>query len=109
MPRSSIFVGERYLGEIAYPQSSPLHIASHSLAYFCSECGEIWARFVCLREDGTPGRFFAHQGPCESHQDSWSIPGTLLSGAMEQILDRLPPDALRREFTLHLSYYESLK
>lgn len=106
MPIARYFVGSAYLGEVEVP-----HARSH--AFFCATCGEIWARIV------TPeGPTWCNCAPCASHSaalacESADFPGTLL-GIFDRAalaprldwvrtLDYLPPDALQREFLLHLN------
>lgn len=43
---------------------------------------------------------------CEKHRDPWNIPGSLLAWHLENLLESLPPEALKREFMIHLNHYE---
>lgn len=73
------------------------------IAYFCPECGDIWAR-VSLRDSRGAYRHWdvAIVG-CEAHGDLWEVPGSLLSGYRNAgYLEYLPEPALRREFEVHL-------
>ena len=40
---------------------------------------------------------------CEKHPDHWNTPGSLLANHLERLIDSLPPEAIRREFHLHLN------
>jgi len=104
---TSYFLGTQHLGD------SP--IVSDSIAYFCRRCGDIWARAVAGSE------WQIEQTPCEAHASSgvadWNkVPGSLLNGLVSQnflgkflhaaAIESFPPEVIRREFTLHLDYYE---
>ena len=39
---------------------------------------------------------------CEKHPDHWNLPGSLLANHLEYLLDSLPPEALIREFQIHM-------
>jgi len=39
---------------------------------------------------------------CEKHPDYWNVPGSLLAEHLEYLLDSLPPEALVREFQIHM-------
>ncbi len=101
------FLGTQCLGE------SP--VSCDSVAYFCASCGEIWARCV------SRPHWQIEVVPCESHgpscvADARALPGSLINNFISRdylgsfrwgtALESLPPDALRREFLLHLQYYE---
>ena len=108
MYTSTILVGDEYLGTIEYSDASgrDRHVVSHGIAYFCQDCGEVWARLISVGPRGQ-GKFFTTLIPCAQHSDGWNLPGSLLGGMMEQILRDLPPDAVRREFNLFMKKYES--
>lgn len=107
MYTSTILVGEAHLGTIEYPdEAGNLHVVSHSIAYFCFTCGDVWARLVSTGPSGKQGVFYPISLPCARHSDGWNLPGSLLGGMMEQILGDLPPDAVRREFNLLMQKYE---
>ena len=107
MYTSTILVGGEHLGTIEYPnEAGNRHVVSHSIAYFCQDCGEVWARIVSTGPAGKQGKFFTTHLPCLHHNDGGNIPGSLLGGMMEQILNDLPLDAARREFELLIQKYE---
>lgn len=98
-----IFVGNRLLGEISYDSGRPdLRWKRCSYAMFCKACGEIWARVVMNNSRGEQQSFDLIHAACEHHPDPWDVPGTLLVNHLEYLLDLLPPEALIREFQLHM-------
>ena len=98
-----IFVGKDFLGEFLYdPGEHPeMHWKRDSTAYFCGECGEVWARLVIVAT-GRPQFFEVERVACEKHRDPWHIAGSLLAGRLDGFLDLLPAAALRRELLIHL-------
>lgn len=96
--------------------SSPA-TASRSFAYFCTTCGEIWARAW----SSTSAEWDVEVAPCTEHRpqgvaDWGRIPGSLLHPrtrsadlprwAQSISLEHLPPAVLRRELEVHLNYAE---
>ena len=51
---------------------------------------------------GRQKSFKALRVSCEKHHDWWNVAGSLLSGHYEYLLNDLPPDAIKREFKIHL-------
>ena len=105
---ASFFVNDQYLGQSQVPD-----LADYSHAFFCSSCGNIWARIVVGNR-----LTYCHQVPCAAHQPTFpaewtAFPGSLLGIFTEatlvplmdkaRTLDCLPPDALLREFQVHLN------
>ena len=78
------------------------------MAYFCPHCGEIWGRVVLVDSEGTVRPFDeVFRIACEQHPDQWEIAGSLIGGYRgEELLDYLPPEALKREFEIHLRELE---
>ena len=87
-------------------------IVPHSLAYFCTTCGEIWGRIACETEGHSP-HWSVEVCPCLHHSRSgvpdWSkIPGTITDAFLTErslskmwwgrALEHLPPKVLRQEF-----------
>ena len=98
-----IFVGNKMLGEISYDSGrSDLRWHRCSYALFCRFCGEVWARIVMHDTGRVQQTFEPIKIACENHPDQWNIPGSLLADHLEHLLDSLPPEALIREFQLHL-------
>ena len=98
-----IFVGNKMLGEISYDSGrSDLRWRRCSYALFCRFCGEVWARIVMHDTGRVQQTFEPIKVACENHPDQWNIPGSLLADHLEHLLDSLPPEALIREFQLHL-------
>ena len=88
---------------------------SHSLAYFCPACGDIWARMVA---EDSQSYFDIVTVYCERHVPAgvpgWGvIPGTLCMGSQLNLstmcwiaaVEVLPDAVLEREFTVLYRYY----
>lgn len=87
-------------------------IIPHSLAYFCSTCGEIWGRIEC-RGEGERDMWSVEICPCLHHSPQgvpdWSryagtvtdsFPTTRMLSKMwwGKAVEHLPPKVLRQEF-----------
>jgi len=94
----------KMLGEASFdPGGWPsLGYRRTGLAYFCPFCGEVWGRVVLVDSKGVRNPMEITQVSCPSHPDSYSLPGSILAGRLENLLPLLPPAVLRREFDLHL-------
>jgi len=109
--KASYFYGTQYAGSAEIPGSPD------SIAYFCSTCGDCWARIIIPGE-----RFQIRNVPCSRHCPAgvydWNTkpgsiliwPGitsdnlsTMLWGAA---LDFLPPAVLKTEFNVALHHYD---
>ena len=100
-----IFVGNKMLGEIQYDSGrSDLRWHRCSYAMFCRHCGEVWARIV-MHESlrGEQQAFDPVIVACPKHPDYWNVPGSLLANHLEYLIDDLPPEAIKREFEIHLN------
>ena len=95
---ASFYIGHSELGSSQFdPGSHPsLRYRRSGTAYFCSDCGEIWARIVVLGHRAELLDFRVEQVKCDTHGE-----GSLLEG-LEGLLEILPPAAVQREFELHL-------
>ena len=100
-----LFVGSDLLGELTY-DSGRRDLGWHRCSYamFCPHCGEIWARLVMHNSRGEQCYFEVQRVSCERHPDWWNVPGSMLVGHLEHLLADLPPDAVKREFAIHLNY-----
>lgn len=108
MPAGYIIAEETYLGTFRYASQAADSWGWPSRAYFCASCGEIWARVVLENLDGTQAHFRIAEAACRRHKDYWNIPGSLLTGELIYNLNELSLDCIKREFKIHLDYYESL-
>lgn len=112
------FLRNQLLGRAEFPTT----FRPHSLAYFCSECGEVWGRVVCTMPGATPYWSVEHV-PCQGHAPGgvagWgAIPGAFCDGSPTKdmlsvmwwgrALEHLPPAVLQREFEITASYFERL-
>jgi ABC-type xylose transport system permease subunit len=97
--------------------SSPIHShwIPHSEAYFCSTCGDIWAR-IWVKDQP----FWVNHAPCARHHpvfaaEATAVPGSLLNSPIStsalalphwaNTLRYFPPALVEREFLLHLNFY----
>ena len=72
-----------------------------SALWYCSICGEVWARRVI-----PDSPFTSFRVSCEKHRDhSLEVPGSVFS----QLPDAgIPKELLRRELLLHIANYEKV-
>lgn len=99
----TIFVGNRCLGVGNFPPDIRTGECLRSAAYFCDECGEIWARIVY------PGmKFQTYSLLCDRHVPRFyfEVPGSLWLSCEHERNMGLPPAVWEREFTLHLRQYD---
>ena len=103
----SIFVGNSFLGSFRYDSGrADLLYYRESFAFFCPECGDVWGRIAAKSSLGRPLFFRAVPVACARHHDWWNVPGSILANQLEHVIDLLPPEALIREFQIHLAYAE---
>lgn len=107
MPSGYLIAEDQYLGKFSYASQPADSWGWMSRAYFCPTCGEIWARSIIQRPDGSPQPFRPITVACRQHWDPWTIPGSLLAGELAYNLNELEPPAIQREFEIHLTYFES--
>lgn len=100
-----ILLGDRCLGEFVFdPGNWPaLGYRRTGAAYFCSHCGDVWARIVLADSRGVQMPLDVERVACEKHPDSYNIPGSLLAGRLAALVELLPYDALRREFVIYIN------
>lgn len=106
--RASVFIGQDHLGEFEFdPGSRPgLHYRRTGIAYYCPECGEVWARLVLWESNGRQCLLDAERVSCEKHEDQWAVAGSLLAVGLEDLIELLPEPALRREFNIYIKRLE---
>lgn len=81
----------------------------YSYAWFCPDCGEVWAKAPVTDNHGTSkytiegGQCWMHPGPSPYH-----VPGTMLVAWDDTFNELLLscPDLVKREFDLHMKFYE---
>jgi hypothetical protein len=102
-----VLVGHDLLGEFYFdPGSHPeLGYRRSGVAYYCSWCGDVWARLVFVDSRGTQASLDAETIACEKHADQWNLAGSLLAQRLEELIQVLPPAAVKREFEIHLRHY----
>lgn len=73
-------------------------------AWFCEQCGEVWARAVV---SARPFRVLS--APCEEHNDGLlmlRVPGSILIPLDNDFNNSLPLEVWKREFELHTRFFE---
>lgn len=101
----AILVNGEFLGEISYDSGrSDLRWQRSSLAYFCPKCGDVWGRLAMSDSRGVQQSFLCVHVSCEKHSSDWHVPGTLLVDHAERLFEDFPPNAVAREFRLHLTH-----
>ena len=113
MATQHFFVHNQYLGscETSLTLIHGQAFRRGAYAWFCPECGDIWARAPIAGQT-----FTVVYERCVKHPFSdmtsatgfpTTTPGSLLKAYIPGLLEDLPELALKREFLLHLDYYES--
>lgn len=111
--KASYFFGRSYWGASTF--QAPHERWPNSKAYFCSTCGDVWARVVV---DATP--FEVIPRPCANHSkhfmsESSSVPGSILPYAVGKdwvsvmdwavAFEHLPPALQQAELGLYYRYF----
>lgn len=91
-------LGQRDIENFRNVPGLPLCI-THSYAYCCNECGEIWGR---LRHEGAPITQFIYR-PCAKHGDGRLAMQFPVAGQPLGVATDWPRAALLREFLIELS------
>lgn len=99
----SFLVEDSDLGTVPFdPGAWPsLGYRRTGLAYFCPHCGSIWARVIRLAASGAVTSFDCLTVACREHPDQWNVPGSLLAGPLGDLLEVMPPKAVRREYEIY--------
>jgi len=106
MPHGYIICEDQYLGEFRSTGATRACSDWSSRAYFCCQCGEIWARRISLNEDGSTRPFLVLYGTCRKHRDVWSIPGALTTTDFTPEHNEFSEEFIRREFEILINHYE---
>lgn len=111
MYEQSIFVGNRFLGSFVRPamlvhgERQP----PYSYAYFCPDCGEVWARCPTQSVGTTQTEKWQVQGGhCKLHPgpSPFTVAGSLLLSWEPEYSSLLLscPDVVRYEFDRHMEF-----
>lgn len=87
-----------------YDQVHGRPVPPEGCAYFCPDCGEVWARV------SIPGRPFAvFARLCERHCRGWlsNVGGSLWLDWHRDFNESIPMTLLMREFCLHLALWDA--
>jgi hypothetical protein len=92
--KATYFLGTQLLGTSVIPRWSATELLSHSIAYLCPVCGELWGRVWIEGAEWVPIR-----SGCPKHP--WpSRPGGSFIPPWDFPAESLPLPALRREFLI---------
>jgi hypothetical protein len=75
-------------------------------ALFCPGCVRIWAK---MPVEGSNRNWMVFTVPCEEHPEAelpYKLAGSVLFDWDSEILRLLPPEMVKREFELHMRYWE---
>ena len=83
----------------------------YSHAWFCPDCADVWARVGVFPLGSSQNeRFTVEGGQCQQHAgpSPYHVPGTMLLAWDDEFNKLLLscPDAVKREFDLHMKFYE---
>ena len=103
-----IMLGQSILGTIPWDAGETPHLRWHrgGWAFFCSECGEVWGRLVCVGPDEKVRYTTPVVVSCDQHYDQWNVAGSMMN-QLCGALNELPEELIRREFILHLREAET--
>lgn len=109
--RQQFFIENRFLGEAVTTQRARTPgTEPASELWYCSACGDIYARCPMLRPDGSQMRWIAHCHLCRKcapRQRYFSeMPGSVWKSWDAEYLDTLPPAVLQWELLRHIDSYE---
>lgn len=100
--------------ELSSAELEPVHntfAPPYSIAFFCPNRGDIWARRICTDEQGRMTRFMCYTipHPDEPHpyREYWPA-GRLLDFIDERAWPLLPSAILAREFLLYYDWAKGL-
>ena len=101
---AQITINGQHLGEITYDSGrEDLRWRRDGYAFFCSDCGEIWARLTVKNSKGELQAYGICEVSCAKHPDLWNIPGSILTNNLIHLLDQMPLAVVKQEFNLLLA------
>lgn len=110
MKRHWIITG-KYYPQVDVPMDMT-HAVAHvpySYVYLCPVCGDTWARSgVTDVPRGMHSRWHCIQRACQKHAEGLEIPGSVWLSWEPEYNGSFPPELLREELRLHLSYWSYL-
>jgi hypothetical protein len=102
------FIEGKYFGSAVRrteERARRMKLPPESIAWFCTTCGEVWARMVADNAE-----FRVYSAPCPKHPRFRSIPaGSIWLPWDAQHNEALPPEVIRREFDIHLAHWDYWK
>lgn len=108
MPSGYIIAEGAFLGHFTKLDTAGASSDWSSQAYFCPNCGDIWARRVNTESDGTARPFRVYYATCRVHKDCWTIPGALTTFDFAPARYEFSPEFIQREFWVLLEHFERL-
>jgi len=83
---------------------------AYSYAYFCPDCGELWAKCPVTDENGFVNKWQIQGGHCRLHPgpSQFTVAGSLLLAWEPEYSALLLscPDVVRWEYQRHMEYYD---
>lgn len=105
-----VYVNDRFLGSFPRP-SVFVHAErqpAYSYAYFCPNCGDIWARCPVTASNGFVNKWTIEGGYCREHPgpSPFTVAGSLLLSWEPDYSNLLLscPDVVRWEFDRHMEF-----
>lgn len=78
--------------------------------YFCSECGEVWAKCPVVGDDGVASPWQSYRTLCRKcfhySKTMFQVPGSLTLSWDKDFMQALPMPVLAWELDRHLDHYE---
>lgn len=111
--RQLFFIESRLLGEAprGYDRIFGEWQEPLSLLFFCSRCGDVYAKCPCIRADGSTTKWQSHSGICrkcgtkhQSYLSEW--PGSIFRPWHSEYTAALPVAVLQWELERHLDSFE---
>ena len=106
------YIGDRLLGSFQRP-ATIVHAERqppYSLAYFCPECGDIWARCPVFDSNGRRTKWEIGGGYCMLHPgpSPFTVAGSLLLSWEPEYSALLLtlPEVVKWEFDRHMEFFE---
>jgi len=108
----SIYIEDRFLGMFTRPPVIVHAERQHpySYAYFCPDCGNLWAKCPVSDANGNVMKWQIQGGHCRLHPgpSQFTVAGSLLLAWEPEYSALLLscPDVVRWEFQRHMEYYQ---
>ena len=108
----SIHIEGRFLGSFVRP-AAIVHAERqppYSYAYFCTDCGEVWAKCPVTDSNGAVSKWQIQGGQCRKHPgpSPFVVAGSLLLSWEPEYSSLLLscPDVVQWEYDRHMAFFE---